>query len=294
PIKEVIMASQKIKNKDLDFEIKYESENEIGILIDSFNSMKEELKNSLYVQWKLEQERRDMVASIAHDLRTPLTIILSHVEVLMEPMPNNQKRIHHYLQTIKNNTERVLHLTEEMRRVSEVDNPDFTLMICNIAPAEMIPEMLEEFKELAENEDIQLTYTLLIKSEEKNLKFALDPNRLHQILTNIISNSIRFTPKKGRIDVQVEVKKDVMSFSISDSGVGFNTKDIPFLFSKFYQGDLSRSNQLHHGLGLYIVEKLVKKHGGEIHAENNEIQGACISFTIHSLFSNEKRNYELS
>ncbi|MGE6537953.1 sensor histidine kinase [Bacillus luti] len=294
PIKEVIMASQKIKNKDLDFEIKYESENEIGILIDSFNSMKEELKNSLYVQWKLEQERRDMVASIAHDLRTPLTIILSHVEVLMEPMPNNQKRLHHYLQTIKNNTERVLHLTEEMRRISEVDNPDFTLMICNIAPAEMIPEMLEEFKELAKNEDIQLTYTLLIKPEEKNLKFALDPNRLHQILTNIISNSIRFTPKKGRINVQVEVKKDVMSFSISDSGVGFNTKDIPFLFSKFYQGDLSRSNQLHHGLGLYIVEKLVEKHGGEIHAENNEIQGARISFTIHALFSNEKRNYELS
>lgn len=79
-----------------------------------------------------------------------------------------------------------------------------------------------------------------------------------------------------------------MSFSISDSGVGFNTKDIPFLFSKFYQGDLSRSNQLHHGLGLYIVEKLVKKHGGEIHAENNEIQGACISFTIHSLLVTKK------
>ncbi|ADE72680.1 MULTISPECIES: HAMP domain-containing sensor histidine kinase [Priestia] len=283
PIKELSAASQKIKNQDLDFEIKYESENEIGVLIDSFNSMKEELKTSLYLQWKLEQERRDMVASIAHDLRTPLTIILSHVEVLMDPSLNGQKRLPQYLQTIKNNTQRVLHLTEEMKRVSEVDNPDFTLDIEGVIPIEMLPEMLEEFKKWAEDEEIKFTYSLNRKPGEGNSEFALDPKRLHQILTNLISNSIRFTPVNGSIDVQVQIEKDMMSFSISDTGKGFDTKDLPFLFSKFYQGDPSRNDQLHHGLGLYIVKELVIKHGGEIHARNNEPQGACIEFTISSI-----------
>ena len=75
----------------------------------------------------------------------------------------------------------------------------------------------------------------------------------------------------------------MMFFSISDTGKGFDAKDLPFLFSKFYQGDPSRNDQLHHGLGLYIVKELVIKHGGEIQARNNKPQGACIEFTISSI-----------
>jgi two-component system, OmpR family, lantibiotic biosynthesis sensor histidine kinase NisK/SpaK len=282
PITELIQASQRIREQDLDFQLTYQGRNELGDLTRAFEEMRAELKDSLLREWRLEQERQEMVAAIAHDLRTPLTIIQGHVDGLLEGGMKNPDRLQRYLQTIAQNTRRVGHLITEMNTVSEIDKPDFVLGLRVVDVAAFFAERAETDRWLAEEQGRFLrTEVEDVRAEKRTMR--LDDGRVAQIVDNLLANAIRFTPSGGEIEWKVRIEENAVHFSICDSGPGFAEKDLPYLFQKFYQGDPARTGRGHAGLGLYIAKELAEKHGGEIAAENRVEGGACVRVIIREL-----------
>lgn len=283
PIDDLINAAKKIKDKDLDFHMEYEADNELGELTKAFEAMRDELQISLNTQWLIEQERSDMIAAIGHDLRTPLTVIKGHIEVLQESNLDNKERLHKYIDTIANNTNRAIKLIEDMNTISKLERIDFTLVPKLVVVDEFIEAIKSNYEILCKKKDINFAVNYLDIGEVKN-HINIDEYRIGQVLDNIISNSYRFTPEGGVINLKITNYGHEMYFKIEDSGIGFSSKDKKRIFEKFYQGDESRSKEKgHFGLGMNIAKIIVEKHGGDITVKNNDNGGACVEFYIVNL-----------
>lgn len=270
-INEIIDASNKIKEKDLDFEINYKSNNELGKLVSSFEEMKNALKESLNKQWIMEEDRKEMIKAIAHDLKTPITVIQGHVEVLMEGGIKDPIRVEKYLNIIKANTERMGRLISDMNLTSEIENKNFDLAPVKVDIIEFLEKKQQDYKVLCKDKNIEFKL-FLEKDFNLNKEFSIDAERLEEILDNIISNAIRYTPDGKSIITKVKIYNHIIKFIVEDEGTGFNNKELCYVFEKFYRGDSSRSKEKgHSGLGMYIVKILVEKHNGWITAENKEI-----------------------
>ncbi|MCX8128854.1 MAG: HAMP domain-containing histidine kinase [Clostridia bacterium] len=280
PLRELMDAVEKIKGRDLDFTIENRQSNEIGDLARAFEEMKANLKTSLLREWQLEHDRREMVSAITHDLRTPLAIIQGHIEALQDGMKENRDKLDAYLNTIEQNAKRAKNLIDEMNLLVEIDSMDFTLSPSPLDLVQFMKNRVQEYEVLAEQKDIRIVKRISDNRKENSMT-AVDPSRLSQVLDNIMSNSLRYTPKGGTISVNLEILETEAHFRICDTGAGFSEKDLSNLFKKFYKGDASRSVVKGHcGLGLYISKSIIQKHGGAVRACNMPEGGACIEFSI--------------
>lgn len=277
----VVQGARRIEQRDLDFAIEPTGPHEIGQVLVAFENMRVALKASLVRQWQLEEDRRRMIAAVSHDLRTPLTIIRGHVESLLDGAMARPDRLARYLQTVMHNTNRVTRLLEEMQNVTDLEKPDFSLHPTRVDIHQFITAWARDFELLAGQEGVQLDVQFHDDRTEP-LPLAIDPERVSQVLDNIASNSLRFTPQGGTITLRADVSDSTLSCEISDTGPGFTSADLQHLFDPFYQGDTARSQAGHSGLGLYTAKKLIEKHGGTISAGNCSDGGAFVRFTIPS------------
>lgn len=279
PVNILLDASEKIKNKDLDFNIEYSENNELTKLCNAFEEMRINLKNSLIKQWELEQNRRENIANIAHDLKTPLTIISTYSEALMDGNIK-QNKFKDYVEVIKRNNGRALILLDDMNKISNIESPDFILEPIDVNIVEFLNVKEKDYRLLCQEKGINFKIDI-IDSRENNFIDKFDIKSIEQVLDNCISNSIRYTEKNGCIELVVLCKDEKIEFSIIDTGKGFTKEDLKNIFNKFYKGDKSRSFETgHSGLGMYIAKTIVEKHGGNIEAKNNNPKGAIIKFNI--------------
>ncbi|MCX7569342.1 HAMP domain-containing sensor histidine kinase [Tumebacillus sp. DT12] len=280
PIRELVRAAERIRERDLDFSLEYRAENEIGELTRSFEAMRAELKESLLREWRLEQERREMVAAIAHDLRTPLTIIQGHAEGLLGGGMNKPERLERYLRTIESNTRRAVGLIEEMNAVSEIDRAEFSLRPEAVETRGFLEEKAQGYAWLAEQKGRVFAFEYAVGAGVDDV-LCLDAQRVAQVLDNIVGNALRFTPEGGRIEMRAEVEAGRLAITVRDTGAGFAERDLGRVFDKFYQGDPSRSQAKGHaGLGLYIAKRLTEQHGGEVTASNHPEGGAVVRVVL--------------
>lgn len=280
PLNQLMAAAEKIRTQDLNFNITYKDNNELGKLCNSFENMRASLKEALEKQWKLEEERKEMIGAVAHDLRTPITIIKGHVEGLLESKHLDNEKLYRYLNLIDNNTDRMSKLVEKINLLTKIERTDFKL---NNKACDLIAYMNEknmEYNILVKDKKIKFT----CKIEDlraSNTLINIDTYALSEMLDNIVSNSIRFTPEEGSIKLELRLSTNKLKFSVLDTGCGFSNKDIKNVFKSFYQGDESRSKEKgHSGLGLYIVKTLVDKFNGCIEASNNACGGAEVKIYI--------------
>lgn len=279
PVNILLDASEKIKNQDLDFTIGYDENNEFTKLCNAFEDMRVNLKDSLIKQWDLEEKRRENVESIAHDLKTPLTIVSTYSEALIDGAVKEEK-IKDYIGIIKRNNERALILLDDMNKISNIENPNFILEPIEINIIEFLKLKEKDYKLLCDEKGIDFKIEI-IDLREKNFIDKFDIKSLEQVLDNCISNSIRYTEKGESIKLNVLCNDEEIIFSIVDTGKGFSNEDLKNIFDKFYKGDKSRSFTTgHSGLGMYIAKIMIEKHGGNIEAENNNPKGAIIRFNI--------------
>ncbi|WP_394186838.1 sensor histidine kinase [Metabacillus halosaccharovorans] len=281
PIHNLIEASNRIKNKDLNFKIEYDVKNEIGDLTSSFEQMRNELEISLTHQWKLEQDKRDYLKAISHDLKTPLTIIKGHAEGLLEGLWKNEKLLFVYLQTITSNVDRTSKLLNDINLVTELDSFSFKLFLHRVKIKPFFKEQLTNFSYLADKKQIALAVS--VKNDHDVEIFTLDKERISQVIDNILMNSLRFTPYKGTIQIDIDICPDELSFHVHDSGPGISLEEnMTKIFGKFHQENHSQSTHKgHSGLGLYIAKTIIEKHNGSISARNSiKYGGAHIWFTI--------------
>ncbi|GIP33805.1 cell wall metabolism sensor histidine kinase WalK [Paenibacillus sp. J2TS4] len=280
-ITELINGAGRIQNNDLDFTFtEAGGSKELTQLAGAFEEMRGALQQSLTTQWQMEQERRDMVAAIAHDLRTPLTIVRGHVDNLLEGRARQAERLDKYLHTIRKNTDRAVRLLDDMSSISEIDRPDFTLSIRPVDLIAFVQEKTEEYRMICAAKRISFESIIRV-ADGHNGWFKADVQRLEQMMDNVISNSLRFTPDAAQIKWELDIGPGITKLTVNDSGPGFSEFDLLHMFDKFYQGDPSRSvHKGHAGLGLYIVQALTKKHGGTVTVGNRPEGGAYVQMTI--------------
>ena len=280
PLHLLIDASKKIKEKDLDFEIDYYSDNELGKLCSAFSEMKDELKGSLSAQWKMEQERVEMVEALAHDLKSPLSIILGYTDALIGNNTDDNEKLHRYLTVIRENTEKSAALVQKMQYTSDLEKSNIQLNLVPINLPEFLRQKVQDYELQAHQKEVEL-----ILKMQGNIQspIQIDVDRLTRIFDNIISNSLQYTPSGGNISITVKDEKNCISYEICDSGRGFSSKDLKKALDKFYRGDEARQTKGgHSGLGLYIVKQLVEQLGGSVKIENSKSGGACVKFS-HSI-----------
>ena len=265
PLDELYNVSERVANGDYSVRVEEKGPPEIRSLMKSFNSMAERLQLN-------DQQRRNMLADISHELRTPITVIQGNVEGILDGLyPADEAR----LKSIIEETQILSRLVDDLRTLALAESGALRLKREPTNLAELIREAVAAFESQAREKDIYIEMVLQ-GSEE----IQLDPQRVHEVLTNLLSNAVRYTPRGGEIRVHLSeaglgAERGVM-ISVQDSGPGIDPAVLPHVFERFYKSSDSGGM----GLGLSIAKYLVEAHGGKIWAESDEGKGTRISFAL--------------
>ncbi len=246
---------------------------------------KQEVEKKLEASLELNRVKSEFVSVVSHELRTPLAIIKEAVLLLADGVAGelNQKQKGILLKA-KNNIERLKYIIEELLDISRIEAGNLTLHYSLVNMSELVRESSDSFKKLAQQKGIHLEYIL----PEKQVNTFLDHNRIHRVVSNLISNAIKFTEEGGIIQVELKVFEDRLRVGVMDTGIGIAAEDMPKLFNKFIQ--LSKISSIERkglGLGLSIVRDLVESHGGEVWVESTRGVGSKFYFTLPRLVSSE-------
>lgn len=277
PLELLSYGAEQIKNGNLDFEMNYESDDEFGQVCSDFNEMRLRLKDSIDMQLKYEEDRKQLVVGISHDLRTPLTAIKGYVEGLRDGVANTPKKQKKYLDTIYNKACDMDVLVDSFFLFSKLDTGRFPFKF-NIVN---IKEYIKNFYDSAKKEFYEKDAEVFFESNCKDLTMVkLDSQEMNRVLLNILNNSVKYRgDNKVKITINLFEKETSVTLEISDNGTGVPDEDISKLFLCFYRGDISRTKPNEgSGLGLAIAKHIVEAHGGKIEAYNKE--GLTIKITI--------------
>lgn len=285
PLRQLIQAAKMIKEKDLNFTIDYKASNELGQLSEAFRDMKAELETSLMSQWRMEQERLDMMENLAHDIKTPLAVIRGYADALLmeQGQTESKEKWQKYISIIKENAMRGSHFVEHMQIPANSQLSAFAIRYARTDLEEWLKGKTENYKLLASRKEIGLSLAIRSESNASALsKGWIDVGKAERILDNIVLNAIRHTPANGVIEIKAALRKHGCAISVCDSGEGFDHEDLPYLFNKHYRGAHQQSGEEEgrSGRGLYIAKQLAEMHGGTITACNGEQGGACVEFEL--------------
>lgn len=271
----LLKGSESVSNGNFDFEIRGIQGAEFKYIQKSFNTMVTTLKENIDNLTNLDKERRMMVSSIAHDIRTPITVIKTQLELVDDLKNTTTFNMDKHTEIINKNCDRMTMLTDNLSLLYKVENEKFLLRKEEVNLQKLLEDKILEIKYITikNNIDIKLE-TNLTKD-----KYVLDESMLIRVLNNILYNSLRFT-KKGEIILSVYDDENNIYFKCIDTGVGFKQKDTSMLFKAFYQDEDYKN---HFGLGLYISQKIVRNFNGEIKAYNNTNGGATVEFYIRHI-----------
>jgi len=262
PLRELTRAAQAMSRGDLEQRITVRSDDELGELARAFNQLSEELVQA-------QQLRRQMSADVAHELRTPLSLILGHAEGLadgvLEPTEETFEVVH-------DEARRLSRLVDDLHTLSLADAGELSLQREPTAPAALLRTTVAAQRPAAEVRGVNLTMDV----QEDLPLVDVDPDRLVQVLHNLVSNALRYTPQDGRIELSAfSGESGWVTITVRDTGPGIPEEDLPHVFERFYRGDKARHRaEGGSGLGLAIARSIVEMQGGRIRAENGPGGGA--------------------
>ena len=264
PIRELTAATKAAAAGDLSQQVIVRSKDELGELAESFNAMNAELN-------RLITARRQMTADIAHELRTPISIILGNADGVRDGvLPLTRETF----DVIVEEAERLESLVEDLHTLSRAEAGELPMTFSTVSVSELIDSMHLLQYQAALQKDIQIVVDI-----PQDLPVILaDPDRIVQVLRNILNNAVRYTPQNGRISLSAsQSNAKMVQIRISDSGPGVSLDELGRIFDRFYRADTSRQRDTEgSGLGLAIAKSIVERHGGRIWAENNPNQGLSV------------------
>jgi two-component system phosphate regulon sensor histidine kinase PhoR len=239
---------------------------------------------------RLETVRSDFVANVSHELRTPLTAIQGYVETLLRTPPTDPRDSVSFLEIIERHTERLGRLTEDLLTLSDLESGRALIVPQPVEVKDLVQRVLEVLMDGAAKKQVALTHF----AEPDLPPLSGAPDRLQQLLINLVDNAIKYTPPGGKVHVFGRLLKDNgeprIELGVSDTGLGIPEKDIPRLTERFYRVDKTRSRELGGtGLGLAIVKHIVQAHGGELKIESMVQKGTTVRVTLPAAAPQEKR-----
>ncbi|MDR7074059.1 cell wall metabolism sensor histidine kinase WalK [Fictibacillus barbaricus] len=227
-------------------------------------------------QEQIDNERREFVFNVSHELRTPLTTMRSYLEALAEGAWQDENIAPRFLEVTQNETERMIRLVTDLLQLSKMDSKDYRFNFREVDFISFFNDIIDRF-DMLEKENIELSRSL----PDSVIRVQIDTDKMTQVLDNIISNAMKYSPEGGKITFLAAVKGRKVKISISDQGVGIPKNNVSKIFDRFFRVDKARSRDIGGtGLGLAIAKEIVLAHGGDIWAESEWGQGTTIHFTL--------------
>jgi len=268
PLKKMTEATKRMAKGDFDVQLSIKQKDELGELANSINYMAGELE-------KMELTRKELISNVSHDIQTPLTSIRGFSKLLQkDDLPDDERRS--YLQIIETESERLSRLSENMLRLSSLESDRLELQRTSYHLDEQLRQVVVASEPLctAKGLDIEL--------ELPSTRINADFDALSQVWSNLLSNSIKFTPYGGSVRIAIEEETDRLRVEFADTGIGISQEEQRNIFQRFYKVDASRQTTAGSGsgLGLAIVKKIVVLHGGSIELRSELGRGTSIAIIL--------------
>lgn len=290
PINILHAATNAMKEGNLDYSIEGDPEDEIGRLCEDFEEMRIRLKELIDVRLKYEEDTKELISNISHDLKTPITAIKGYAEGIMDGVADTDEKREKYLRTIYTKANDMSILVDELSFYSKIDCNTMPYNFTFINLHDYFTDCIEEISLDLEVKNIEIIYN---NETNKDLVVHADAEQLKRVISNIIGNSVKYiVNRKGLIQIRIKDAGEFVEVAVEDNGQGIPGKDLPHVFDRFYRGDASRnSSRGGTGLGLAIVKTIIQDHMGNVRVESEEGKGTTIYFTLKK-YEEEKRKDE--
>lgn len=270
PIKEINNEAKKLAKSN--FDIKFNNSSkilEIQELADTLNYTKDELS-------KTEEFRRDLMANVSHDLKTPLTMIKAYAEIAKDLHVDNKEKRNEDMDTIISETDRLTTLVNDILTLSKMETFQESLIIEKFDLIKLVKEILKKYQFLQETEK----YTFNFEHKDKKILVKADQNKISQVIYNLINNAINYTGEDNTITIKITSKEDIL-VEIIDTGKGIKKEDIPYIWNKYYKNKKKhKRNLIGTGLGLSIVKNILESHHFKYGVKSKKNEGSNFYFKI--------------
>lgn len=286
PLRNLEEGTNNIKEGNLNFKLEATSKNEIGRVIDSFDLMRFELKKALEQQIQYEENRKELISSISHDLKTPITSIKGYVEGIMDGVANSPEKLEKYLQVIYNKSDHMDRLIDDLFLFSKLDLNRLPFDMEDVNISNFIEDCMDELRLEYSKQDIIIHANNKVNS---HTLVTMDSQKIKRAIFNIVQNGIKFMDKdEKKLTISLQEVNDIVSIKITDNGIGIKQEQLSLIFDKFYRVDESRNTKVGGtGLGLSIAKQIIEAHQGNIWAKSKLGEGTTVCFTLKKVLSKE-------
>lgn len=288
PINKIAQGADEIAKGNLDYEIDYNSTNELGQTVESFNDMRLRLKESIEKQRKSEEERKVLVAGIAHDLRTPLTSARGYAEGLRDGIADTPQKRESYIQIICNSIDDTQRILDDLLTVSKLELNGLKLNKIDVNVREFFDDGAQEIKTILDNNGFDFYYE---NRCDDNLLICIDADRFARVINNIISNSVKYAKEdvKGKVRMIIDEYDKSVIIELADNGIGVDSMSLPKIFDTMYRADPARTKVSQgSGLGLSVCKQIVELHNGSIWARSKNGEGLSVFISLPKKYSDKE------
>ena len=279
PLSRMKIATQNIKDGNLDYELEVTTEDEIGQLCRDFEEMRLRLKDTATEKVEYDKRSKELISNISHDLKTPITAIKGYVEGIMDGVADTPEKMERYIRTIYNKANDMDTLINELTLYSKLDSNRIPYNFNTISVHEYFSDCAMDLKMDLESRGIRFVYENRV---DRDVRIIADAEQIKRVINNIISNATKYMNKtEKKLSLRVKDVGDFVQVEIEDNGKGIGVKELPYIFERFYRTDESRNSATGgSGIGLSIVKKIIEEHGGKIWATSREGEGTVMYFVI--------------
>ncbi|MEF9951509.1 MAG: HAMP domain-containing sensor histidine kinase [Clostridium sp.] len=267
PLSRINKTARQIASGEFNNRVKIKSNDEIGVLADSFNSMADSLEN-------LENMRKSFIGNVSHELRTPMTSINGFVEGMIDGTIDKENW-EKYLKVVNGESKRLMRIINDLLDLAKLESGEFSMNMGHFQLNELISECVIKFEERINQKELDIQITLL----KEGVIVKGDRDRINQVITNLLDNAIKFARENGTIEIMCEVKDNKVFVSIFNTAEPIPREDIKYIWERFHKADKARQRESGVGLGLSIVRQILNQHGQTIWAQSNQ-RGNTFSFTL--------------
>ncbi len=279
PIDNLRIGVDQITKGNYDIQVKYEMHSPVDVLIDEFNNMARKLNEVEKLKAEYEENRKDLIANISHDLKTPITSIQGYIEAINEAGHIPPEKLDKYLKIIHNNIVYINRLIDDLFLFAKLDMQKLTFTYSDVSARPFMHDLMEEFRLDMEEKNVRFLYQDLMAAD---CRIRIDTKRFHQVLRNIIDNAVKYGPEAGlTLETVLRAQNGQIFITLTDNGPGIPEDKIGMVFKRFYRLDAQRTKDISStGLGLAIARELVEGQGGAISASNAPAGGTRFTITM--------------
>jgi signal transduction histidine kinase len=280
-IQRVRAGTERIAGGQLSSEVRVDGHDEVALLADDFNRMAQALEQAAEREREMEQARRDLIAAVSHDLRTPLASTRALIEALADGVAADQQTEIRYLSSASRELEHLSRLVDDLFELARIDAGLLELTLEAASLHDLISDTISSFQPQAEQKGVRLAGEVVGDVDP----VLANPPRLQRILHNLVSNALRHTPADGAVTLRATRAGEGVRVEVSDTGEGIAAEDLPRVFERSFRAERSRTRPEKNdapgaGLGLAIAHGLVEAHGGTMDVESDLGRGSRFHFTL--------------